>query len=155
MRPTAMPIPTATGMITAGLPSPCGISTPTITMLTKFSSGPIEMSIPPPPERICGVEAIAASANGANVANVAGQELGVAKLERAISFATTRRSARAVANPHGRSRTQRDTLVTGRFISSEERRCERGAREPFPRELPEHRLLAEHKNPVHQLDVLV
>src|ERR1700760_4295576 len=82
-------------------------------MLTQVRSGPIEMSIPPPPERIWGVDAIAASANGANVASVAGHELGVAKLDRARMFATSSANASAVANPHGRARSHRLAAVTG------------------------------------------
>jgi len=63
--PIAAPMPRQIATTPSGEVIPLGSRSATITMSTRFSAGPIEMSIPPPPDRIAGVLAIAATASGA------------------------------------------------------------------------------------------
>src|SRR3954447_4692154 len=113
--------------------------------LTRTAIGPTEMSRPPPPETIEGVDAIAMIANGASVASSPGQLPGLPKFGSAMMFATSSPSPSAAANSQGRLRS----------CSAKERSHDRLARELVARQLPGDPALAEDEDAVHQLDVLV
>src|SRR3954463_14461672 len=136
--------------ISSGIPtqaesSPlCGRNHSIITTLASTAMGPIEMSRPPPPDRIAGVLASATIANGASVASSAGQLPGLPKLGSAMTLAISRPSASAAANSQGRRRS----------CSAKERSHDRMARELAALELPVDGALAEDQDAVHQLDVL-
>src|SRR4051794_24375800 len=73
--------------------------------LQKITSGPIDRSSPPPPDRIDGVEAIATIASGANDASSWGQFDGSPKLGSAITLAASSASDSTSAKPNGRVRS--------------------------------------------------
>src|SRR3954469_395731 len=137
--------------ISSGIPtqaesSPlCGRSHSIITTLASTAIGPIEMSRPPPPDRIAGVEASATIANGASVASSAGQLPGLPKFGSATTFAISRPRASEAANSQGRLRS----------CSAKERSDDRLARELAAGQFPADRAFAEDEDAVHQLDVLV
>src|SRR4051812_36291713 len=108
--------------------------------------GPTEMSRPPPPDRIDGVEASATIANGASVASSPGQLPGLPKFGSAMTLAISRPSASAAANSQGRRRS---------CSATEERSHDPLARQPLARDLRADGALAEDEHAVHQLDVLV
>jgi hypothetical protein len=77
----AAPSSTTIGIASQALPTPpCPSSHSIRTTLASTAIGPIEMSRPPPPDRIAGVEAIATIANGASAPSKAGQLPGSPKL---------------------------------------------------------------------------
>src|SRR3954452_8237827 len=137
--------------ISSGIPtqaesSPlCGRNHSIITTLASTAIGPIEMSRPPPPERIAGVEASATMTNGASVASSLGQLPGLPKLGSAMTLAISRPSASAAAKSQGRRRS----------CSAKERSHDRLARQFAARQLSVDVALAEDEDTVHQLDVLV
>src|SRR5919204_1304204 len=128
----------------------CGKNLWTSRTLQKTTSGPMERSSPPPPERIDGVDAIATIASGANDASSCGQLDGLPKLGSAITLAASRPSDNSSAKPNGllRGNSRIRTLP-------EEGGDESVARELRALELAKRLVLAEHDHAVHQLDVLV
>src|SRR3954471_14677908 len=137
--------------ISSGIPtqaesSPlCGRNHSIITTLASTAIGPIEMSRPPPPERMAGVEAIATIANGASAASRAGQLPGSPKVGSAATFAISRTSARPAAKSH----------VCVRSRSAKEGSYDRAAGELLARQLRGDPALAEDQHAIHQLDVFV
>src|SRR3954452_4382930 len=123
----------------------CGRNHSIITTLASTAIGPIEMSRPPPPDRIAGVEASATIANGASVASSAGQWPGLPKFGSATMFAISRPAASAAANSQGRLRS----------CSAKEGSDNRLARQVAAGQFPADRAFSEDEDAVHQLDVLV
>src|SRR4051812_20621124 len=123
----------------------CGRNHSIIMTLASTAIGPTEMSRPPPPDRIDGVEASATSANGDSVASSAGQLPGLPKFGSATMLAISRPTVSAAANSQGRLRS----------CSAKERTDDRLARELLACQFLGHRALTEHEDAVHQLDVLV
>src|SRR3954447_1759126 len=113
--------------------------------LDNTAIGPIEMSSPPPPDRIAGVLASATMANGARGGSSAGPLPGLPKLGSAMTLAISRPSASAAANSQGRRRS----------CSAKERSHDRMARELRTRQLLADPAVAEDEDAVHQLHVLV
>src|SRR3954468_7705594 len=136
----------SSGMPTQALSSPeWGRNHSIRITLESTAIGPIEMSRPPPPERIDGVEASATIANGASVASSAGQLLGLPKFGSAMMLAISRPSASAAANSQGRRRS----------CSAKERSHDRLARQLVALQFLVDLALTEDQHAVHQLDVLV
>lgn len=100
--PIAAPMARQIGMTTNGEVRPFGSRLATMTMLTRVSSGPIDMSIPPPPDRIAGVLAIAAMASGANEASTAAQLPKARKAGCRAVLTTSRSSVSRPAKAYGR-----------------------------------------------------
>src|SRR3954471_11337020 len=113
--------------------------------LDSTAIGPIEMSRPPPPDRIAGVEARATIANGASVASSLGQLPGLPKLGSATMLAISRPSASAAANSQGRLRS----------CSAKEGSDDRLARQVAAGQFLVDGAFSEDEDAVHQLDVLV
>src|SRR3954447_23033988 len=113
--------------------------------LESTAIGPIEMSRPPPPDRIDGVVPSATIAKGARVASSAGQLPGLPKLGSAMMFAISRLSASAAANSQGRRRN----------CSAKERSHDRLPRQFVALQFLVDLAFTEHEDTVHQLDVLV
>src|SRR3954454_133379 len=113
--------------------------------LASTAIGPIEMSSPPPPDRMAGVEARATMANGASVASSLGQLPGLPKLGSAMTLAISRPSASAAAKSQGRRRS----------CSAKERSNYRLVRQLGAGQFLVDSALAEDEHAVHQLDVLV
>src|SRR4051794_17544990 len=146
MAPIAAPMSITSGMAThAESRLPWGRSHSTITTLASTAIGPTEMSRPPPPERIDGVEASAMMANGARVASCAGQLPGLPKFGSATTLAISRQSASVAANSQGRVRS----------CSAKEGSDDRLARELLARQFLVDATFAEDEDAVHELDVLV
>ena len=100
--PIAAPMSISRGIATHALSSPeLGRNHSIKITLARIVSGPIEMSRPPPPERIAGVDAIATIANGASVASSPGQLPGLPKFGSATTLATSSASASTAANTKG------------------------------------------------------
>src|SRR3954452_9919569 len=144
--PIAAPMSISSGMPTQALSRPeWGRNHSIRITFERTAIGPIEMSSPPPPDRIAGVEASATMANGANVASSLGQLPGLPKLGSATMLAISRPSASAAAKSQGRRRS----------CSAKERSHDRLARQLAARQLLVDVALAEDEDTVHQLDVLV
>src|SRR3954454_22327668 len=142
----AAPMSISRGMPTQALSSPEWGRNHSIRITFESTAiGPIEMSSPPPPDRMAGVEARATMANGASVASSLGQLPGLPKLGSAMTLAISRPSASAAAKSQGRRRS----------CSAKERSHDRLARQFAARQLSVDVALAEDEDTVHQLDVLV
>src|SRR3954469_1772520 len=142
----AAPMSISSGMPTQALSRPeWGRSHSMRITFERTAIGPMEMSSPPPPERIAGVEASATMANGASVASSLGQLPGLPKLGSATMLAISRPSASAAAKSQGRRRS----------CSAKERSHDRLARQLAAGQLLVDGALAEDEDAVHQLDVLV
>src|SRR4051794_6375595 len=113
--------------------------------LDSTAIGPIEMSRPPPPERIAGVEASATIANGASVASSPAQLSGLPKFGSAMMLANSRPSASAAANSQGRRLS----------CSAKERSHDRLAGQLAAGQFLVDGALAEDEDAIHELDVLV
>src|SRR3954468_22759242 len=93
--------------------------------LARIVSGPIEMSRPPPPDTIAGVDAIATIANGASVPSSTAQLPGLPKVGSAMMLAASSVIASSAANNQGRRRS----------CSAKERSHDRLARQLTARQL--------------------
>src|SRR3954454_3346880 len=130
-----------------------GSSHSTSTTLASTAMGPTEMSSPPPPETMAGVEAMATIAKGTSVASSVGQLPGLPKLGSARMLATSRTTASTTAKTNGRVRSSsRRSGIDG---LAEERGDERLAVEGVAWQLGRDLPLAEDDHAIHQLDVLV
>jgi hypothetical protein len=104
--PMKAPISMSSGIPTQALSRPeCGSSQQTRMTLDSTAIGPIEMSSPPPPETIAGVEAIATIANGASVPSSTAQLTGLPNAGSAMMLAASRQIASNAAKSQGRRRT--------------------------------------------------
>src|SRR3954469_955491 len=138
------------GRSTHALP---GSSHSTSTTLASTAMGPTEMSSPPPPDRMAGVEAMATIANGASVASSVGQLPGLPKFGSARTLATSSSRASPAAKTNGRVR--RSSRRSGIDGLPEERGDERLAGQVGTGQLGRDAALPEDDHAVHELDVLV
>src|SRR5439155_642183 len=138
------------------------------TTLARPITGAIERSMPPPPARIAGVLAIAASAKGESVPSSPGTWLQLAKRGSTTVFAITRAivSTSEKRNAYSRTaaptRARKDTPGSGTAcglavirLRAEEARDEPPARCLCAPDLGRDLALAEDEDPVHQLEMLV
>src|SRR5438105_2196800 len=157
------------GTAMRGLPTPWASIPVTRTMLTRPITGAIERSMPPPPTRIAGVLAIAASANGASVPSSPGTWLQLANVGRVIAFATISATVSTSAKTNACSRAVLSSRVghdspgsatVSEVLAIVRVRSEEARDEPLPCRVGAPNLrrqlaFAEDEDAVHQLDVLV
>src|SRR5579862_6907973 len=166
--PITPPSASRIGRATSGSPRPCESRPMTRMMFTSPITGATERSMPPPPTRIAGVLAIAASAKGASVPSSAGTWLQLANAGKTAVFAMIRATVRTSAKTYVFSRspwtrrarqgmpgkaTDSDWLAI--VVLAEEARHDPLSGRPVAWDLGRELTLAEDEDAVHQLDVLV